>query len=559
MYNLRKTKKINWFVLGLVALPFFAIGGYFWATGIISALEKYRSPLQNSAPHPGQDLGEPLTKRVVIVLMDALRYDTSTLLEVMPVLNQLRAENASAIMTSRPPSFSAPGWTCILTGAWPDINDSQPFNPPDIEHVRTFTQDDIFAAGDRAGLNTAISGYSWFEQMLANSGVDAQFYTPDEDNAADQEVVVSALPWLTADYQLILIHIDQIDYAGHHEGGPIDPNWDAAATRADTLLGRIVAQLDLEVDTIMVISDHGQINKGGHGGNEPITMIEPFVLAGKGVRPGFYNEIKMVDIAPTVAVLLGTNIPASSQGRPLFEILELQTDQASIILEAEKAQQSALLVAYSDAINQPVKTQNDDVNIAATQIAMEKARMTRLAQERIWRNMISLFLAIVPGYFLFLRKEKKIIWMFGGSLIYLTIFNLRYAVLDKNPYGLSWIPGLMDFILYVALTSGISLVIAWLATMFGLHAFRKPPRQSAGMALGIVWFVLYILSIPILLNFAVNGIVTTWTLPEFTIQYLGFFALFQSMFVAIIGLVLVGLSALIGKFRHINLKSHPVS
>ncbi|MEW6093812.1 MAG: alkaline phosphatase family protein, partial [Chloroflexota bacterium] len=191
MRNPRRSKPINWFVLGIIALPLIAVGAYFWAMGIFSALESYRSPLANTPPAPGVELGEPLTRRLVIVLMDALRYDTSIDETVMPVLNDLRAEGASAIMTSRPPSFSAPGWTALLTGAWPDINDGQPFNPPDEFNVRAFTQDDIFAAADRAGLNTAVSGYFWFEDMLAGRGVDAGFYTHGEDNAADQEVVAA--------------------------------------------------------------------------------------------------------------------------------------------------------------------------------------------------------------------------------------------------------------------------------------------------------------------------------------------------------------------------------
>ncbi len=548
MKTSRRSKKINWFVLGILGLPLVAIGAYFWAMGIFSALENYRSPLQAAAPAPGAELGEPLTRRVVIVLMDALRYDTSTDAALMPVLNELRLEGASAIMTSRPPSFSAPGWTTLLTGAWPDINDSQPFNPPDDSSVRAFTQDDIFAAADRAGLNTAVSGYTWFEGMLANSGLDDGFYTPGEDNAADQEVVAAALPWLTGDYQLILIHIDQIDYAGHHEGGPISPNWDAAAARSDALLGEIAAQLDLELDTLIVVSDHGQIDKGGHGGNEPVTMVEPFVAIGAGILPGQYSEMKMADVAPTLAVLLGTNIPASSQGRSLLEMLDVSPEQALSILEAEKTQQAGLLAVYTDVIGQPAEAEESEAVVSATQLAMEKARMSRLAQERIWRNMIALFLAIVPGYLLYVRKEKKALWMLGGALVYLAVFHLRYLILDKNTYGLSWIPGLIDFVLYVAMTAGVALVLAWLVVMLGMRAYRLGPRQAAGSALGSVWFILYVLSIPILLNFAVNGVTATWTLPEFTVQYLGFFALAQVMFVSAIGLLLVGVSGLIGRF-----------
>ena len=34
-------------------------------------------------------------------------------------------------------------------------------------------------------------------------------------------------------------------------------------------------------DTVLALSDHGQIDAGGHGGHETVTLTEPFVLAGR--------------------------------------------------------------------------------------------------------------------------------------------------------------------------------------------------------------------------------------------------------------------------------------
>ena len=79
-------------------------------------------------------------------------------------------------------------------------------------------------------MQTAVSGYEWFEKLIPAEAVTAGFYTPGEDRIADREVVDAALPWLrSGEYELVLIHLDQVDYAGHHEGGAADPNWDAAA------------------------------------------------------------------------------------------------------------------------------------------------------------------------------------------------------------------------------------------------------------------------------------------------------------------------------------------
>ncbi len=545
MKTQRTGRKFNWFVIGIIALVLIAVGAYFWVTNLMDTAQSYRSPLANTPPTPGQALGTPITRRVVVVLIDALRYDTSNKSAVMPFLSGLRTHGASATMHSQPPSFSAPGYTTILTGAWPDINDSQSLNPPDAFSARTFTQDDIFAAAQRAGLNTAASGYSWFEGMLANSGVDASFYTPGEDKEADNEVLIAALPWLTEDYPLVLIHIDQVDYAGHHEGGPRSPNWDVAATRADNMLSEIVAQLDLTQDTILVISDHGQIDRGGHGGPEPVTLVEPFVLAGAGVVPGNYEDVNMVDVAPTLAALLGTNIPASNQGHVLTNMLTLTSEQDAAIQDALKAQQSQLFSAYTKATGSTAAIRDGEI-VSATQAAINQARAGRLAAERVWRNVLAAFLAILPGYLLFLRKDKKTLWLLAGAALYALLFNLRYAVIDGRTYSLASVEGATWLIVYGATTAAVAAIVGWLVPMFGLRAFKAGPRKASGTALGYIWFTIYLLALPILLSFAINGFTVAWTLPEFYTLFIGLLSLIQLLIVAAIGLVLVGVAAGIG-------------
>jgi len=536
------TRKINWFVLGLIGLPLLAAGAYVWVTSLMDSAQVFRSPLANMPTPSGQAFVSSFTRRVVIVLIDALRVDTSTDPAVMPFLNELRTQAATATMHSRPPSFSAPAWATILTGAWPELNDSQPFNPPDANSARAFSQDDLFAAAQRAGLKTAVSGYSWFEGMLRNSGVDAGFYTPGEDNAADLEVVAAALPWLIADYQLVLIHIDQVDYAGHHEGGPSGPNWNPAAARADTMLGEIIKQLDLARDTLLVISDHGQIDRGGHGGPESVTLQEPFVLAGAGVVPGEYGDLNMVDIAPTLATMLGTSIPASSQGHVLIDMLILSSAQDAAIQSALNTQQSRLYTAYTTAIGSTTLVGAGEV-VYATQAALDQSRLARLGSERIWRNVLAAFLSILPGYLLYLRKDRKALWLLAGSVLYVLLFNLRYAVIDGRTYSLASIEGATWLIIYSATTAAVAVFLAWLVPMFGLSAFKAGPRKAAEIALGYIWFTIYLLSLPILLSFAINGFTVTWTMPEWYTLFIGLLSLIQCLIVAALGLPMVGLAA----------------
>jgi hypothetical protein len=535
-------------IMGLAGCLVIALLGYFWATALMGSVFDYRSPLRFTPPAPAAPLGAALTHRVVIVLIDALRYDTSTNINAMPFLNNLRNQSASAKMHSQPPSYSEPGYTTLLTGAWPDINDGPAVNL-DYPDIPAFTQDDIFSAVHRLGLRTAISGYYWFEKLVPQTAVDASFYTSGEDAAADQAVVQAALPMLAGNFQLVLIHLDQVDYAGHHQGGPLDPRWNVAAKRADTELGQIVSALDLKQDTVIVLSDHGQIDRGGHGGSEPVNLLEPFVMAGAGVRPSsYYPDVQQVDVAPTVAALLGANFPASAQGRVQTNMLDLSPAYAATIRTAEIAQKAMLFRLYTTAIKSQPTRLPDPTDPFSFVIGMAGARINRLAAERVWRNVAAIVLAILPAYFLFISGKKKLLWLAGGALVYVLVFNFRYAVMDGRTYSLSSVDSQTWLLTYTAVTAFIALVIGWLVPMLRLRLFQAGSRKAAENTLGFVLITIYLLALPILVSFAVNGLLVTWTLPEFYTSYIALLSLIQWIFVAAFGLLLAGAAALIAHY-----------
>ena len=533
----------------LVLLSFaIAAAAYFWATGMIDSNYAYRSPLKDTPPQPAASLGEPSTGRLVFVLIDALRYDTSLKESVMPTLASLRQIGASALMHSRPPSFSEPGYSTLLTGAWPEINDGPVFNL-DYEEIPTFTQDNLFSATHRSGLETAVSGYYWFEKLIPQSDVDHSFYTPGEDAAADREVVDAALAWLqSTDAALILIHIDQVDYAGHHEGGAASPNWDAAASRSDALLSEILETMDLENETIVVLSDHGQIDAGGHGGQDPIVLLEPFVIAGKGVKPGTYADIQMVDVAPTFAALLGANIPASAQGRVLEEMLTLPPQVSAVIPDATREQQSRLLTAYAASFAPGEKVDiPQSPQVADYQAVITSIRDRKIFAGRVWRSAVAaLFLASVVSLLWRQRKQGAGAWLLTG-LITALLFNFRYALLDGKVYSLSSIIGVTDLIVYVGVTSAVSFLLAWLLVALSKRIFRLSASPATRFTLLQGLVTILVLFFPVLLSFVFNGSVVTRTLPDYLTSYLALLGLIQILFVSLLTPILAGVTALIAR------------
>ena len=535
-------RRLPAFLIGIVILIGLAAGGYFWATGLIDSIYIYRSPLKDSPPAPGAALGSTATNRVVFVLIDGLRYDTSMKPDVMPVLNRLRSQGASALMHSEVPSFSEPGYSVLLTGAWPNYSDGPAVNL-DYDQIPTWTQDNLFSAASRSGLKTAVSGYYWFQKLIPQNAVNISYYTPGEDQVADRDVVDAALPWLSSgQYQLTLIHIDQVDYAGHHEGGPRDPHWDQAASQADSLLGEILAKLDLQKDTILVVSDHGQIDQGGHGGPEAINLLEPFVLAGAGVKPGNYGDVQMVDMAPTLAALLGTNIPASAQGQVQTAMLNLPAATTAALPGAVAAQQDALLKALVKADGITVQI-TPGSGVSVYQDALNAAVSARQDAERLPRIILAIVIFALPLWLILRHRRKIVLWFLGGALLYTLLFNLRYAVLDGRTYSLSSVTGSEDLIVYCAITAAIALGIVWLVTSFELGIFRQKPLPAARSVMGLVGMTIYLTLIPVLVHFAVNGAVVTWILPEMWTAFIGLLALIQIIILSALGLVLMGVTA----------------
>ncbi len=513
---------------------------------MMASVINYRSPLHAKPPSPSAPFSESIVRKVVVVLIDALRLDTSLETSVMPFLNELRLQGASAVMHSRPPSFSESGYTTILTGAWPDLNDGPVVNW-DYAFIPQFTQDDIFSAVHRAGLRTAISASNWFGKMIPPTAVDASFYTSGGDAEADRDVMGVALPMLLGKYQLVLIHLDQVDYAGHHQGGPLSSSWAAAAKRTDDYLREITAALDLKQGVIIVLSDHGQVDRGGHGGPDPVTLLEPFVMTGAGVQPGHYADIQQVDVAPTIAAMLGANIPASSEGTVLTDMLSLSPGYEAGIFATQINQKANLLEVYAEAINKQPGIVLNPGNPQSYMNTLETISSGRLNSERFWRILISAIVVVLPIVFFIRRRGKRDWWLFIGALIYIVLFNFRYAILDGLTYSLSSISSAAGFITYMTSTAAFSLVISWLVIMARFKGFRSSPRRAAEMTLDFVLSTIYLLVVPILVSFAWNGLITTWTLPEFYTIFIALLSYVQIIFVVLAGFLLAGTSALIAR------------
>ncbi len=529
-------------VTASVALVAVAAVAYLWATGLMDSLYAYRSPFASAPLSAGAPVGSPLSGRVVIVLVDGLRVDTAADPTVMPVLDRLRRSGASATLHSTTPSYSIPSWTVLMTGAWPDLSDGPAMNPLAGQTSRTWTQDNLMAAAHRAGLTTAYAGTDWFPQLFQPGTVDHLAPVHEETDAADEASTAALLGFLAADQgDLLLLHLNEVDHAGHHAGGPRDPRWNAAAAKADARIGRVAAALDPQRDTILVVSDHGHVDAGGHGGQDAIVLQEPLVVSGAGIRPGRYGDHDQVDVAPTVATLLGTNLPAVNQGHPLVELLAGAAD----LTAAETAQQAQLLQRYAASLGAatPEVVAGTDP-VSAYQKSLSDLRGSALTKERLLRGGVAVAAVALLGLLL-VRSRRPRRWFAVGAVVYVLTFHLQYAVLRGRTYSLSSVLSSGDVISVTAVCAAVAFLVAWVVTVTGGGAELRTTLGSTHLWL-TAW-VLAVLAVPALWTALVNGPTVTWTLPEMTSMFLGFSAILQALVVAALALVLLPVAALVAR------------
>jgi hypothetical protein len=297
------------------------------------------------------DPGTPrLARRVFLVVIDGLRLDRSYQL---PFLDELRRRGVDSEATSHYPTWSRPNYVSILTGVPPRASGVRTNH-----HVTPVQLDSLMDRARAAGLRVATAtDYDVLPRMFLRrkSSAGASHVPLDVDTEASIDIGVGepvaqaavrspdadlASPFDDARYapwpggfteagsalaagnaDLVVLLVGAVDAAGHTHGGD-SPAYREAEDSVDHALARVLAHVDLAQDAVIVTADHGHTKRGGHGGVEPEVLAVPLVAAGAGIRPGQVAvDAGLIDIAPTVAALLGLPAPGHGLGRTLTEIL----------------------------------------------------------------------------------------------------------------------------------------------------------------------------------------------------------------------------------------------
>jgi arylsulfatase A-like enzyme len=252
--------------------------------------------------------------RVILVVLDGLRYDTAS--EAMPLLRR-RAERGEWAWAESPlPSFSRPSYASLATGTTPERAGVITNRYPD-----PLPLDTIFARVRASKLRTVGAANLDFMRQNFAPFVDAWHYEyhwdqPDWVDAAMREALGDP------EASLVVLHFVELDRVAHQEG--VGERYRAESGALDLRLDRLLQAVDLDRDALIVTSDHGHLGRGGHGGPEPEARKVPLLLSGRGFAPRQEGRFlgPLGRLAPTISVLLGVEYPRDLTYDPITEALD---------------------------------------------------------------------------------------------------------------------------------------------------------------------------------------------------------------------------------------------
>lgn len=308
-----------------IAVPYYAMGVYLPAFNTPhTPLEGARLERSAIAPAP------PLARRIAFVLLDGLSFDEAM---AMPELAWLRDEGVIRPLRVEFPSFTSPAIVALLSGAGPrDSGVRLNGRFYGIDALETVP----LVAADR-GVPVVVRSREWepFEKLVRPKNADVSrgrarvLLETAAARAIRSAAAAEGAADPTAERALSLTYVGEIDEAAH-EHGRRSAAYDEAKRTAAALVARIAGTLDPHRDLLVVASDHGHLEGGGHGGVEPEILRAVFFAWGARVRRGAaLGERPMRDVAPTLAAAVGVESPASSLGRPMLDVLAIPPNEAA--------------------------------------------------------------------------------------------------------------------------------------------------------------------------------------------------------------------------------------
>lgn len=285
------------------------------------------------------------SSRVVVLILDGVGARVAFEPGSMPLLQARLPSAARGTGLASFPTLTPPGLRAVMSG-----HRSLPEAEIPGGHRRQ-EPDSVPRRAAAAGLKAFIVGQQDWPPLFGDQGVSMDVVNyqgpgPDYDagiHAAAREIVSGRRgPW-----DLAVVHYFSLDPLAHLIGTEAQ-DYRNRLKLLDRRIDELVALAGPRT-TFVLTADHGQSKTGAHGGTSPTSTQVPIVIWGERARPSSIGEVAQVDIAPTIAALLGTPPPAQSEGEPLLQALRLSPqERASALLDSLEQREARIKSTRAD-------------------------------------------------------------------------------------------------------------------------------------------------------------------------------------------------------------------
>ena len=263
----------------------------------------------------------PTLRHALVIGVDGVRFDLLGQDTTPSIWSFGRAGFLAPVsIDEATPTWSGPCWATIGTGTGVARHG---VTTNDLTGHRLANHPDFVTVATRAGLSTLLAISGWPPLALPEDGgplfaeaTRREFVAVTEMSlagwdAADETTTDRAARILTEDGpRMSFVSLGAGDITGHLTGA--GAAYREAARTADQRVGRLLAAIRSrrgyqdEGWTTVVITDHGHLDQGGHGGREPEVTTAWAAAAGPGIRPGGPPPVtRLVQVAPLVLAALG--------------------------------------------------------------------------------------------------------------------------------------------------------------------------------------------------------------------------------------------------------------
>ena len=273
----------------------------------------------------GQGPGMTPAARVRVLLIDGLAADTAA---TLPAWSALCKRGVAMTVDVGFPTVSLPVEVALWSGLTQQqtgvvFRSDRPLEPPLDRHGIPAQVADSHAVAQDHGYIVRSLGFAQTEP--AADPTDPVRDADPETWKTEWEAHARAA--VASDARLVFVHVLEVDTAGHHHGHD-SPEYRDAAAHADGVLAAL--EQTAPDARWFVLSDHGHLPGGGHGGEERDIRQVAGCIAGPGVQPARGELVHVVDVSRAIADSVGAKLDPASQGRPLSVALAspLAPDQA---------------------------------------------------------------------------------------------------------------------------------------------------------------------------------------------------------------------------------------